>query len=82
MNNCYIVYLKGNHVHGGFSIQGAISSIRMDYIFRKDIKSNYGIEFEEYSSKFFPGYWEFRNITDNRDITLCIVRSEFKREEY
>lgn len=82
MNTCYIVYLKGKHVHGLFSIQGAISSIRMDYIFRKDIKTNYGIEFEEYSSKSIPGYWEFRNITDDRDVTLCIVKSEFNREEH
>lgn len=54
----------------------------MDYIFRKDIKTNYGIEFEEYSSKSIPGYWEFRNITDDRDVTLCIVKSEFNREEH
>ena len=48
----------------------------------KDIKTNYGIEFEEYSSKSIPGYWEFRNITDDRDVTLCIVKSEFNREEH
>lgn len=81
MNTCYIVYLKGMHVHGGYSIQGVISNISMDYIFRKDIKNNYGIEFEKYSP-ILPGYWEFKNITDGRDVTLCIVRSKFKREEH
>lgn len=80
METCYIVYIKGVHVHGGFSIQGVISDISMDYLFRKDIKNNYGIEFENYSP-ILPGYWEFRNITDDRDVKLCIIRTRFKREE-
>lgn len=81
MNTCYIVYLKGENVHGGFSIQGVIASIQLDYIFRKYIKKEYGIEFEDKSSKTIPGYWEFRNITDNKDVTLIIVKSTLFQKE-
>ena len=41
---------------------------------RDIIKEIHGVEFEELSSRFFNGYWEFNNITDDRDITLVVER--------
>ena len=73
----YVVYIKGEHVHSGMSIKGVIFSIRQDTIIREQIKKDYGIEFEELSSRWIPGHWEFSNITDDRDVTLCITRTDY-----
>ena len=78
-NFCYVVYLKGAKVHSGMSIQGVISNINQDVVIREQIKNSYGIEFEELSSRFTSDYWEFSNITDDRDVTLCIVRTDYNK---
>ena len=77
MDSCYVVYLKGNNVHKGMSIRGVIANIREDAQIRKQIKKDYSIEFEELSSRWIPGHWEFSNITDDRDVTLCITKTEY-----
>ena len=75
---CYVVYIKGQNVHKGFSLQGTLRSIRNDDGIRKRIKRDYQIEFEELSSRWTPNYWEFKNITDDRDVTLVIEKTTFE----
>lgn len=41
---------------------------------RAKIKENHGIEFEELSSHFYNDWWDFANITDDRDIHLIVER--------
>ena len=41
---------------------------------REIIEKIHGVEFERLSSRFFNGYQEFGNITDDRDITLVVER--------
>jgi hypothetical protein len=77
MEEVYVVYIKGQNVHKGFSLQGTLRSIDDDGI-RKRIKRNYQIEFEELSSRWTSNYWEFKNITDDRDVTLVIEKTTFE----
>lgn len=70
----YVVSLVGTNVHNSHSIQYVIRTMRdLDKV-RGIIKKYHNIEFEELSSRFFNGYWEFMNITDDRDITLVVER--------
>lgn len=78
MEVCYVVYLKGQNVYQGFSLQGTLHSIRKDDEIRKRIKRNYQIEFEELASRWAPNYWEFKNMTDDRDVTLVIEKTTFE----
>lgn len=71
----YVVSIVGKNVHQGYSLQGVISSITMDHIIRSKIISLYGVLFEEKASRHYTGFWEFKNISDNRDITLRIEKT-------
>lgn len=71
----YVVSIVGKNVHQGYSLQGVISSITMDHIIRSRILSLYGVFFEEKASRHYTGFWEFKNISDNRDITLRIEKT-------
>lgn len=70
----YVVSLVGKNVQCSHSIQCVIK--RMDNLdkARTMIEKIHGIEFEKLSSRFFNGYWEFGNITDDRNITLIVER--------
>lgn len=70
----YVVSLIGQCVFHNWDIQYVIKHIdNLDKV-RTKIKENYGIEFEELSSKFYNGWWMFDNITDDRDIRLIVER--------
>lgn len=71
----YVVSLVGTNVHQGYSLQGVISYISMDHLIRSRILSLYGVFFEEKASRYYPGFWKFKNISDNRDITLRIEKT-------
>lgn len=47
----------------------------MDYLIRSRILSLYGVYFEEKASRHYTGFWEFKNISDIRDITLRIEKT-------
>lgn len=70
----YVVSLVGTNVHKSHSTQYVIKNIDDLHKVCAMIKKNHDIEFEELSSRFFDGYWEFMNITDDRDITLVVER--------
>lgn len=70
----YVVSLIGDNVHCKHSTQCVIKHMGDLDKACDIIEKNYGIKFEELSSRFFNGYWEFKNITDNRDITLVVER--------
>lgn len=70
----YVVSLTGKHVFHNWDIQYVIKHIdNLDKV-RTKIKENYGIEFEELSSHFYNCWWDFANITDDRDIHLIVER--------
>lgn len=70
----YVVSLVGTNVHKSHSTQCVIKNISdLDKVC-DIIKKHHNIEFEKLSSRFFDGYWEFINITDDRDITLVVER--------
>lgn len=70
----YVVSLAGQSVFRNWGIQYVIKRIgNLDKV-RTKIKENYGIEFEEYSSQFYDDWWNFDNITDDRDIHLIVER--------
>jgi hypothetical protein len=71
----YTVALEGKHVWQEQTFKCFIKSFREFDEVRKILKRDYKIEFEELSAKFIDGYyWEFNNITDDRDIK-CVVYS-------
>lgn len=70
----YVVSLAGQSVFHNWGIQYAIKHIdNLDKVHTK-IKENYGIEFEELPSNYYNGWWNFANITDDRDIHLIVER--------
>ena len=70
----YVVSLAGKHVFHDWSVQYVIK--HMDNIdkVRTIIEENYNVEFEKLACRFTSNYWEFDNITDNRDIHLIVER--------
>lgn len=68
----YVVSLAGKHVTSKWSIQYAIKSMDNIAKARTMIKNRYGIEFEEQPSFSCNWYWQFNNITDDRDIKLIV----------
>lgn len=70
----YVVSLAGKHVFHNWDIQYVIKHIDNLNKVRTKIKENYGIEFEERSSQFYDGWWDFANITNDRDIHLIVER--------
>ena len=70
----YVVSLTGDNVHCKHSTQCVIKHMGDLDKARNIIKEIHGIEFEKLSLHFFNGYWEFGNITDDRDITLVVER--------
>lgn len=70
----YVVSLAGQSVFHNWDIQCVIKHIAdLDKV-RTKIKENYGIEFEKHSSQFYDAWWDFANITDDRDIHLIVER--------
>ena len=70
----YVVSLAGQSVFHNRGIQYVIKHIDdLDKV-RAKIKEDYGIEFEELSSNYYNGWWNFANITDDRDIHLIVER--------
>lgn len=70
----YVVSLTGDNVQCKHSTQCVIKHISDLDVARVIIEKIHGIEFEKLSSRFFNGYWEFKNITDDRDVTLVVER--------
>ena len=70
----YVVSLTGDNVHCKHSTQCVIKHMADLDKARDIIEKIHGVKFEKLSSRFFNGYWEFGNITDNRDITLVVER--------
>ena len=70
----YVISLIGQSVFHNWGIQYVIKHIdNLDKV-RTKIKENYGIEFEEHLSQFYDSWWNFDNITDDRDIYLIVER--------
>lgn len=70
----YVVSLMGQSVFHDWGIQYVIKHIDdLDKV-RTKIKENHGIEFEEVTSNYYHGWWNFANITDDRDIHLIVER--------
>lgn len=70
----YVVSLTGKHVFHDWSIQYVIKHIdNLDKI-RIILKEKYNVEFEKFASRFSSIWWQFNNITDNRDIHLIVER--------
>lgn len=70
----YVVSLAGQSVFHNWGIQCVIKHMSdLDKV-RAKIKENHGIEFEELSSHFYNDWWDFANITDDRDIHLIVER--------
>lgn len=68
----YVVSLAGKHVFHDWAVQYVIKHIdKLDKV-RTKIKERYGIEFEKHSSQFYNSWWDFANITDDRDIHLIV----------
>lgn len=70
----YTVSLIGENVQCKHSTQCVIKHMGNLDKARDIIEKIHSIEFEKLSSRFFNGYWEFGNITDDRDITLVVER--------
>ena len=69
----YVISLTGKDVFQGNNI--VCTSVKRSNIDKvlAYIKQEYDIEFEEYSTDFSINcWWRFRNITDDRDISLII----------
>lgn len=82
MKTIYIVTLEGNHVFHNQSFEGCINRFSDLPIIRDKIKEKYGIEFEKLSFKWIDGYyWQYDNITDDRDIKLMVYKSELIETE-
>ena len=77
----YVVSLVGANVHQGYSLQGVVSSITMAHLIRSRILSLYGVYFEEEASRHYTGFWEFKNTSDDRDITLRIEKTTMWAKE-
>lgn len=70
----YVVSLVGKRVFNDWSIQYIIKHFdNLDKV-RAIIKERHNVEFEQLSSRFTSCYWEFNNITDDRDIRLVVER--------
>ena len=70
----YVVSLVGKNVFQGNTIVCTITRMsNLDKI-RIYIKQKHSIEFEKLSANFTSGWWCFKNITDNRDISLIVER--------
>lgn len=70
----YVVSLAGKHVFGHLSIQCVITRMSdLDKV-RDKIKERHNVEFEKLANTFACGYWQFDNISDNRDVYLVVER--------
>lgn len=70
----YVVSLAGKHVFHNWDIQYVIKHIDdLDKV-RTIIKEKYNVEFEKLAGRFLSFWWDFDNITDNRDIHLIVER--------
>lgn len=70
----YVVSLTGKHVFHDWSIQYVIKHMDdLDKV-RIILKEKYNVEFEKLAGRFSSIWWEFDNITDNRDIYLIVER--------
>ena len=70
----YLVSLQGKDIiFNRINVCAIIRMSNLDRI-RIYIKQNYNVEFETLSAIFTSDWWCFRNITDNRDITLFVER--------
>lgn len=71
----YICTIEGKDVFQGKSFEGCITHLNDLSKVRDLIKEAYNIEFEELSAKFTSYYWEYENISDNRDVKLVVYKS-------
>ena len=76
MNFAYVCSIVVNDVYNNSVNIGIINSVNdLDKV-RQIVKDRYGIEFEEFASRFRDGWLKFSNITDNRDVALLVERVE------
>lgn len=80
---CYVVTLVGSNVFSGSSTLCIIESLRQLDLVRQTLFQKYAVCFAEKADNFksFSGYWEYRNISDNRDITLVVSRQDLWIED-
>lgn len=74
----WVVALAGKHVFHKYSLQGVVESISNIDAIRNRIKERCNIEFEsdDDAVQYHPeSYRSYRNISDNRDITLVVERT-------
>lgn len=77
MNFAYVCSVIGNKVFNNRATIGIINSVRdLDKI-RQIVKDRYGIEFEKYANTHMDGWFEYSNVTDDRDITLLVERVDY-----
>lgn len=76
----YIVALEGQHVYQGQTFKCFMKSFREFDEVRQILKRDYKLEFQELADKFINGYyWQFDNITDDRDIKCVVYSLEYYR---
>lgn len=68
----YVISLVGKHVFHENSTMYAINTIEDLYKVRAKLKEIYNLEFESYPFPRCTDCIKFKNITDNRDITLVV----------
>lgn len=77
MNFAYVCSIVGNDIYNNSVNIGIINHIDdLDKV-RRIAKDEYGLEFEEFASRFRDGWIKFSNITDNRDISLIVERVNY-----
>jgi hypothetical protein len=77
MKIIYVCTLEGNNVFHNQSFEGCITHLSDLILIREEIKKKYNIEFEKLSAKWINGYyWQYDNITDDRDIKLIVYKTE------
>ena len=70
----YVVSLVGKNIFHDNMIVCTITRMSNLSKVRNYIKQKYGIEFEERASYFTSGWWRFKNVTNDRNISLVVER--------
>lgn len=76
MATCYVIYLWGDDVFGNVSMQKVITdNTKIDDVV-SDIATKYNMEFVLYNNNSLTH--QYRNITDDRDISIIVEHMELE----